>query len=398
MRSKLATAVIVALGVISASTLAAETRINGFASFVAGSVIEEDEKLFGYDDTISFKPESLFALQIASDLGDGLSATAQIMSRGSNDYAAEFEWAYLSYEFNDSTQINAGKLRIPFYRYSDFLDVGYAYPWIRPSQTVYSLVFTTFNGLSLVNNHTIGDWESSIQGFYGNYDGSVDLLSDEDPATLNNMVGINWTLSNDWFNARAVYAQAETSISFENDIDPNQTLSTGISLISAVSTNAASSLTVEDDIGSFFGLGISVDYNSFLLDAEFTTVEVEDSIVATQEQYYVSIGYRLGDFTLYAMAEHAEDENDDNYSSDLPVSFPVSATQTEYPQATYQALLASQYEKIDGYTLGMRYNFHPSASLKVDYTNFDQTSFDLETSSLATAKRGLLTVGVNLVF
>jgi len=77
----------------------------------------------------------------------------------------------LSYEINDSTQINAGKLRIPFYRYSDFLDVGYAYPWARPPQTVYNLVFSTFDGLSIVNNHTIGDWDSTVQAVYGSYDG-----------------------------------------------------------------------------------------------------------------------------------------------------------------------------------------------------------------------------------
>ncbi|PQJ55155.1 porin [Psychrosphaera saromensis] len=391
MKNTLAAAIVLALGATSASAIAADTRINGFASVVAGVTTDEDASMFGYNDNISFKPESLFALQISSDLGDGLSATAQIMSRGSNDYAAEFEWAYLSYDINDSTQINAGKLRIPFYRYSDFLDVGYAYAWARPPQAVYSLVFSTFDGLSLVNNHTIGDWDSTIQGFYGSYDGSVDLVSDEDPATLNNMMGINWTVTYDWFTARAIYAQAETSISFENNEDPERLLNNGIALVGSIYPQVASDLNVDEDIGSFIGLGFAVDYNNLLVEAEFTTVDVEDSIVAKQEQYYVSVGYRFDDFTVYAITEHGEDTNegDYDYSSDLPESLAITADYTVYPRTAYQTLISSQEETIDTFTVGTRYNFHPSAALKFDITSTKINDADAI---------NVLSVGVDLVF
>jgi len=391
MKNTLAAAIVLALGATSSLAQAADTRINGFASVVAGVTTDEDTSMFGYNDNISFKPESLFALQIASDLGDGLSATAQIMSRGSNDYAAEFEWAYLSYEISDSTQINAGKLRIPFYRYSDFLDVGYAYTWARPPQAVYSLVFSTFDGLSIVNNHTLGNWDSSIQVIYGSYDGSVDLVSDEDPATLNNMMGINWTLTYDWFTARAIYAQAETSISFENNEDPDRLLNNGIDLVGNIFPQVASDLNVDEDIGSFIGLGFAVDYNNLLIEAEFTTVDVEDSIVAKQEQYYVSVGYRIGDFTIYAITEHGEDTNEGDYdhSSVMPVSLDIPNYGTVYPQATYQTLIASQEETIDTATIGTRYNFHPSAALKLDITSTKINDADAT---------NVLSVGVDLVF
>jgi hypothetical protein len=401
MKNKLAAAIIVALGATSASALAADTRINGFASINAGVMMDEDTSLFGYSDTISFKPESLFALQIASDLGDGLSATAQIMSRGKNDYAAEFEWAYVSYEISDSTQINAGKLRIPFYRYSDFLDVGYAYTWARPPQTVYNLAFSTFDGLSIVNNHTIGDWDSTVQAVYGSYDGSVDLVSDYDPASLENIFGVNWTLSYDWFTARAVYMFADTSISFENepfvDVDDGtdtgtlvktQALNKAFDDFGALLPEAKDNLEVKDDFGSFFGIGFSVDYNNILIDAEFTKVEVEDSIVTTQEQHYVSVGYRFDSVTVYAITEHGEKTNDDSYVSELPSLY----------QAGYAGLLATQNEETDGLTVGLRYNFHPSAALKVDYTTYDTLAFDSDIGTFESVESSALTVGVSLVF
>jgi hypothetical protein len=405
MKNTLAAAIVLALGATSSLAQAADTRINGFASINAGVMMDEDTSLFGYSDTISFKPESLFALQIASDLGDGLSATAQIMSRGENDYAAQFEWAYLSYEISDSTQINAGKLRIPFYRYSDFLDVGYAYTWARPPQTVYNLVFSTFDGLSIVNNHTIGDWDSTVQAVYGSYDGSVDLLSDYDPATLTDIMGVNWTLSYDWFTARAVYMFADTTISFENEpyvaVDDGtgtdtfvdrQVLNYSIAAVSAsgLYQEVADQLIVEDDFGSFFGLGFSVDYNNILIDAEFTKVEVEDSIVTTQEQYYVSVGYRFDSVTVYAITEHGEKTNDESYISKLPA---IPAIQVGFAQ-----LLATQNEEIDGLTLGLRYNFHPSAALKVDYTTHDTFSYNSDIGTFESVESSALTVGVSLVF
>ena len=57
--------------------------------------------------TIShLKNESVFALQLTADLQEKLSATAQIVARGENDFDADFEWAYITYEFSDELQLS----------------------------------------------------------------------------------------------------------------------------------------------------------------------------------------------------------------------------------------------------------------------------------------------------
>ncbi|MDZ7904218.1 MAG: hypothetical protein U5L01_17565 [Rheinheimera sp.] len=106
-------------------------KFNGFASIKAGMTSAEDENLYGYDNSVDYKNESLFALQAQSELGNDLSVTAQLVSRGSDDFSLEFEWAFLTYQINDEWRVNAGRLRTPFYKYSDFRDVGYAYDWLR---------------------------------------------------------------------------------------------------------------------------------------------------------------------------------------------------------------------------------------------------------------------------
>ena len=375
MNKILTVAILATLGTASSSTLA-ETRINGFASVVAGSVVDGDESLFGYDKGVSFKEESLFALQISSGLGDGLSATAQILSRGSDDFATEFEWAYLSYEINDSTQINAGKLRIPFYRYSDSLDVGYAYTWARPPQTVYDIGFTGYEGISVVNNHTIGNVDSTVQFIYGSFDGSTNV---SDNAKLTNLTGVNWTLNYDWFTARAVYVATNTSMSIDG-------IDNYIDLIGSVSQVDGDNLKAESDSSSFFGIGLSVDYQNILVDAEYTNVEVEDSFLAPNEQYYISVAYRFDTYTVYATTEHSEAYHDDsNISSGLPTEL----------AGLYQAIIQGTESERDSFTAGVRYNFHPTAALKFDYTAFDTFAPSISNENV---KNAVFSVGIDLVF
>lgn len=389
MKKYIALSVLAALGFAPAAN--AELQINGFASIKAGVSLDDDKSLFGYDDSVSLKPESLFALQTTASLGEGLTATAQIMARGSKDFDAEFEWAYLSYELSDNATISAGRLRIPFYRYSDFLDVGYAYNWLRPPSTVYNLPFSNFDGVNYVNNHTIGDWDSTVQLSFGSFDGDVSLVSDNDPAKLESLAGINWTLSYDWFTARAVYMQAETTISFEND--PSGQLVSGLNLFGSLFPVQGARLEVREDDSSFFGLGFSVDKDNWLVDAEMTVVEVEDSLVADQEQYYVSLGYRFDEITVYTTFEHQEYTHDYSLAYTLPATIELpnaDGTSSVVPlQATYAALLGSQEREDDVISVGMKYNFHPAAAFKLDYTTRDRKGGD---------EISVLSAGVDLVF
>lgn len=365
-------------GALTSAASFAEVRINGFASIVGGKTMDDDATLYGYDNDISFKNESVFALQLSADLQDKLSATAQIVARGENDFDAEFEWAYLTYEFTDELQLSAGKMRVPFYRYSDFLDVGYAYRWIRPPQSVYNIPFSTYEGLSLLHTSTLGDWDSTVQAIYGGYDGTIAVVSVNGDTELNDIAGINWTLSYDWFSARAAYFVADTSIAIENDTD------TGIALNNLEQTlrgagfaEQANDIAIDEDNGSFFAIGFSVDYNDILFDAEYTEFEVDNSALAKQTQYYTSVGYRMDEWTFHFTYENNDDEHDSSRYNALTAVPPLN-------QGINQVLEGSK-AKSNVYTIGTRYNFHPSAAFKVDFSRFKDDITDTETDVVAVA-------------
>ena len=245
----------------------AEVRINGFASIVGGQTLDDDDTLYGYDNDFNMEQESKFALQVSADLQERLSATAQVIARGENDFDAEFEWAYLTYEISDNSQLSAGKMRIPFYRYSDFLDVGYAYRWVRPPQSVYNLSFTTYEGLSYLHNSTLGDWDSALQLMYGAVNDDIVAVTNNDAAELNDTLGVNWTLSRDWFTARVAYFMSEASIDVSNSAQLTSLLNglDGYGL-----SEQRQDLEIEEDDAYFAAIGFGVDYNNFLFEIWIT--------------------------------------------------------------------------------------------------------------------------------
>lgn len=165
----------IALGMISGQAIA-DIQFNGFLS-VGGGLIDTDKRDYeGFDDSLSFDTDTVFGLQTSSQLSDNLSATGQIVSRGSDGYEAEIEWAFLTYQMNDELQIRMGRLRAPFFSFSDFLEVGYAYPWIRPPVEVYGNVpFNGVAGIDAIYTQNLDTWDLTWQGYLGRFRDDVDV-------------------------------------------------------------------------------------------------------------------------------------------------------------------------------------------------------------------------------
>lgn len=376
----------------------AEVRINGFASIVGGQSLDKNQELYGYDDEFNFKNESMFALQVSADLQDNLSATAQVVAKGKDNFNAEFEWAYLTYQLSDESQISAGKMRLPFFRYSDFLDVGYAYNWIRPPQSIYDLSFSTYEGISYLHNTTLGEWDSTLQVLYGGFNDKIVALGSERDSKLTNLTGINWSVSRDWFSARAAYLQAKTTISLENsEVSP---LLDGLAQFGL--NDQVDSLLINGGKGSFMGVGFSIDYNDFLFDTEYAELKVKNSLIAPATDFYASVGYRITPkFLALVTYEQAKDKHSSSRYNQVPTTVdvggmqvPVSTNPTN-PNApllrdlTNGALVASQ-SKATSYTFGIRYDFHPAAAFKASLSRQDD--------KLTNQKTDVLAVGVDLVF
>ena len=98
-------------------TYAGEIKWSGFMSVVAGKMLEDDQTSYeSYDDDILFSPESMIGLQGQALISDNFRGTLQVVGKGGNDdYNAQVEWAYVSYDVTNDLTVNAGRFRIPLY-------------------------------------------------------------------------------------------------------------------------------------------------------------------------------------------------------------------------------------------------------------------------------------------
>ncbi len=364
----------------------ADLTINGFASIKAGMTLDSDDTLYGYENSLDFKNESLFAVQLMSDLGDKLSVTAQLMGRGANDFDVEFEWAFISYELSDEVRINAGRLRTPFYKYSDFRDVGYAYDWLRVPQSVYGLGFDNIEGISLYHTTQLGNFDSSLQLIAGAYDGDARISNTDVNAEIKDVLGATWELSQDWYSMRAAYLIGKVSVATESvQLQPGVTFGDFFNGLAGAGLGAlVAQIDIVEDDGAFFGVGFTADKNDWLLVAEYTTLKVDNSFIADQKNLYISLGRRFDSITPYISYE-----KEDNPAK-TEIYAPYLATLPPQLLLPVVGIVQSQAREATTYNLGLRYDFHPSAAFKIQYSTEDDEIADL--------RQDVLAFGVDLVF
>ena len=357
----------------------AELSFNGFASIVAGKASSGDT-LWGYDDDVDFKQDSLFALQTSADLGEGLSATVQIISRGENDWDTEFEWAYLSYEVSDQTRVSVGRLRTPLYINSEYLDVSYAYPWITPPEGFYDLSADTYEGVGITHNFTLGEFDTQAQFFFGS--NSEEIAISGVPisgGSLDNMYGGALTFNRDWLTLRTAYTTALATY----PIEPLAQLSAAWQNIPGFD-QIASDLIFDGDRAEFLEFGLQIDYNNLLVIAEYVEETYDGGVpIGDEESWYAMLGYRFDNVLV-----HATYGKDDETPSSLLGRIPAGNT----GNAGFDGLVGITRGLVDGeredsyyYILGARWDFHDSAALKVEFSQFEDDLLNEDASLVRTA-------------
>jgi hypothetical protein len=173
----------------------------GATSFTTPAYIADWNNAGVYSRTFSLNPESRLGLQSDIVFTPDLSITGQAVVRGAS-LGPNIQWLYGTYKFNDHFKFQVGRKRIPFYFYSEFQDVGIAYPWITPPAELYGWAATNYNGANL------------------NYSTSVNTLSSTDTTSVNwkNLRGGDFTLSKGVFTTRLVYLKTDP-VTYDKDTD-----------------------------------------------------------------------------------------------------------------------------------------------------------------------------------
>ena len=322
----------------AASSIANDNlHVSGFGSIVAGQVLDgsgyvaDYPNLGIYDDEFDIGQESKLGMQARATISDDMSATMQVMSRANNDYVAEVEWLFVNYAISDDLELQAGKMRLPVYYFSEYMDVGIAYPWIRVPSDAYSLDVTNFNGLQLNHRTFIGatSFTSTL------YAGRQTNMSDE-------------------------------LMSYLFDNDPGDVRGVGTANVDRTFTNIV-------------GVGFEVNTDSTIAKVSFTQSDFDETIVnsftdeadGTIEFLDVYFQQNFGPVSL--MLEY--NEYDPFYTSYFASGTFTSGANTYYLMYS-QFDLDAVFEKHDTVAIGMRHNISSRLAFKVDVSSLTDEGED----------------------
>jgi hypothetical protein len=348
----------------------ADIKFNGYASIVAGMTMDDNEIFLAdpvaggtYNDQLSLKPESIFALQTSADLGDGISVTAQMVARGANDFDVEMEWAYLSLELNESWTIQAGRKGDVLYKYSDFRDVGYAYPFGRAPSTMYTAPFNSYDGLNFLYTGSWGWWDVSWNTYYGNVRATDPFLSGGIGAQveieIEDFRGTVLDLAKDSHSMRAGYHTGDINVLSSVFLD--------FGLPAPVATFSGEAVNF-----TYLVAGYAFDNGSLIFSADMFQLD-DDGLFNDTSSVFVNIGYRLGDWTPNLSYSYYEED---------PTDINVAMSAFEGPAVEYNIT-----------SLTLKYDFHPSATFKIDYSMLKD-----EGELQNTGDADVISFGIDLVF
>lgn len=280
-------------------------KINGFMSAGVATNDGDDavDSFYGIGDEYSTAAISKLGIQMTFAVSEDFSATAQLVSKGTNDYEVTAEWAYLTYEATNNLRFNLGRQRIPYYLLSEYLDVGYALPWVVPPIELYNIPISAVDGISAIYNFSLGEMNFTWQTYGGAGIGYSEQL--EADFTQNNSWGTSLTAEVGSWTFRMGY----TGSSLDAEPVPG---GSGDQLISAMETaentlvptlNAQGfNLPVERPESGYsnnlstdyISAGFMYDNGSLLVLGEIANLSADDTIQPVGDAGYLTIGYRFG--------------------------------------------------------------------------------------------------------
>lgn len=334
--------VIVTAATTAVLALAQQVNAIEFDGFLSAGFAMHDQKNSVYLDTISddlrFDNDSKFGLQITADVSQNMQAVAQVLAAGSDEnFDLDIEWAYLDWALTDSFSLRGGKVKEPVFLISDYIEVGYAYPWIRPPQEVYrNNPINTINGLEALYQADMGEMSFTFQPYLGTNTEGV-------PGTNG---GVQFDASNFY---GASIQLASRSFTFQMSF-----LQTDVATIN-ISGNPALDPFAQQGDANLISAGLSWDVSNFVGYTEVVTRDISgpamEGIFPDQDAWYVTLGYRMGNFLPHITIANSEAD---------PLAGANQLPTTPNPGVSQ-----------DSITLGVRYEINDSAAFKFEVQSIE---------------------------
>ncbi len=260
-----------------------------------------------YTSDFSLRPESRAGIQLKYTVSPQVNLVGQVVTRGS-DTSPNLQWAYASFTPNKSWEFQLGRKRIPLYFYSDFQDIGVAYPWVGVPPELYGWEATNYNGASARYKAALGEANLNMSMFVGKETVKDSLYQrlyydSKTRVTWDKLVGGDIELTHGALTVRGVYMQAE--VRTENPLE------------------------ALDDRAKLraYGLAANWDLDEWFILTEVTqlTRDFDAGYKVTAPAFTVGAGYHWGAWTPFLNFANYKEK-----SSDLDIYEPQSYRRTSF--------------------------------------------------------------------
>jgi hypothetical protein len=113
-------------------------EINTFLNVGAATQSTHGEYLQRISDELAYEYDTSYGVNLRTQLAERVAGVAQLTGAGRNgSYAVDVEWAFVEYTLSDDWRLRIGKMNLQTFILSDYIEVGYLYPWVRPPEEVY---------------------------------------------------------------------------------------------------------------------------------------------------------------------------------------------------------------------------------------------------------------------
>lgn len=306
-------------------------KISGFGSIAASQSNNDAGYMGNESDSWELDQDTLLGIQLEAKFTERLKFVTQVVTKGRYDYDIEAEMAYFSYE-TDLLTVRAGKFATPFFMYSDYLDVGYAYPMLRPSNELYdNIIISNYEGMDLLIPIEFENSSLLLQPYAG-----VTRLAERDAkgvgeTTFNDFIGatVHWYI--DDLTLRASYATGQSEYTARDRAE------------------IPIEVVVDDQKGEFISVGAHYDNGDLLAMLEAAEIKLDGSFSDTISVSGL-VGYRVGSIMPYVGASWLKTTDDELRVDSSPLSYQTNS-----------------------YSIGTRWDFYKNVALKLDlvYAVFD---------------------------
>ena len=389
-------------------------------------------------------------LRFNTAINDDIVFVVELYSQGQdNFYNVETDLLYVDWIFNQNWDMKVGRMRLPFFLFSEYKQVGYTYLWSRLPLEVYTNSgFTDFDGAMLRFQADLGaGWKTSNTLTGGNTAYNFQQAGMPFPVTLDRALLADFTLSNDIIKFNAAYAAGALAADLS---------ATEFSLAKTVLTNpcavfqqlvpaemlllsnppfidtcnmiifnplpAPASLTAVPDSsnGHLFNIknanmqimtfGYDFAWNHFISVAEWTKSVSHDPLLIDSIAWYATIGFEWEGFTPYITYSDYRTTNDEQrvitHSESSTYVNPFSFYGPMNPLPVPETLLTSvnsflSLSNVAQSTIdaGIRYDIAPFMDIKFDYRYVVPRSGSAGLFDLPPGKRiSWLTAVIDVVF